>query len=114
MVGGLLPVSVSADSLFCEVAALDEEASDVIVPSGETWEITRFVGSAAYLPDTTASLVWDRAGTPEILYSTHGDGTFTDSTKHVTGDGAKVLSIVLTNDSATSQMMGGEWSARSV
>lgn len=98
--------------LFAPVAAYSSETFDVVVPDGETWAIERFVGSAAYSPDTSAALVWDRTGTPSLVYATHGDGVFDGSDWEITGNGTKVLSIVLTNETAAEQEIGGEWIAR--
>ena len=97
------------DSIYKEVASLDEDSSDSVIPSGEVWTIRKFVGAGAYLDDTIVSLIWDYGGAgEEMLASTHGDATI-ELLKELTGDGTKKLSIVLTNDTNSAHVMGGQW-----
>ncbi len=101
-------------NLAQEVAATDEAISDTVIPDGETWEITRFAGSAAYLDDTIVCLVWDRGGGgEEIITCTHGDQNLAYNEESVqrTGDGVKKLAIVLTNDTGVARIMSGCWEA---
>ena len=97
-----------AGELRAVVSPLTSESFDQIIPSGETWCIRSFIGSAAYLDDTTAALVWDPAGAYEILASTHGDAA-ADLERNLTGDGVKTLSIILTNDTNTPHLLGASW-----
>ena len=106
-------MAVETRALVAEVAALSEEIDDLIIPSGETWEVFAFTGAAAYLDDTAACLIWDPAGANKILACTHGDGTF-EPIELVAGDGAKVLRISLQNDTNTARVLGGDWKARRV
>jgi hypothetical protein len=99
------------DKLTMEVAALSEETSDTLIPNGEVWQIREFVGTAAYLDDTAACIIWDPAGTPEILDCTHGDKT-ADLDEQLTGDGVKVLRISLQNDTNTARVLSGKWEGR--
>jgi hypothetical protein len=99
--------------LYKDVAGLSEEVLDVVVPTGKTWEVFHFTGSAAYLDDTVACLVWDPTGTPEIIDCTHGDKD-TRSVFEVTGDGTKVLRISLQNDTNTARVMGAQFEARDI
>ncbi len=101
------PVS---DTLSKDVAAAGEEISDTVIPDGETWELTRFSGGAAYLDDTIVCLVWDRGGGgEEILACTHGDQNQPLVIDPLVGDGTKKLAIVLTNDTESSRIMTGAW-----
>lgn len=103
------------DSYYVEVAALTEVSSDTVVPNGETWEVMLFDGSAAYLDDTTVSIVWDYGGAGEtILAATHGDVQDRTIVEQVTGDGVKKLSIVLTNDTSAARVLGAHWEAQKV
>ena len=97
-----------------EVAASSEAISDTVIPDGETWEITRFAGSAAYIDDTIVCLVWDRGGGgEEIITCTHGDQNleYNEEAVQRTGDGIKKLAIVLTNDTGVARIMSGCWEA---
>ena len=98
-------------SFYESVAAYDSEQHDTVVPSGETWTVLEFVGSAAYVATTTVRLVWDPDGTPIVLATTHGD-TRIVLEEEITGDGSKKLSIVLLNDTGSSQDLGGQWGAQ--
>lgn len=94
------------------VDADDSVESHVVIPSGEKWEVTRFIGNAAYDPHARVCLVWDY-GTPNAqpLRSTHGDIEL-DVAHQLTGDGSKKLAIVLTNDTQSQQSMGGGFEAK--
>ena len=99
------------DSLFASVASYDEETSETVVPNGETWIVRAFAGSASRLDDNVASLVWDYGGAGEtILAATHGDAVI-HLAETITGDGSKILAIVLTNDTGAARVMGGQWQA---
>ena len=102
-----------SDSLYLVVEATDLNRSDVIVPNGAVWEITRFVGAASYLDDTSACLLWDPDGVNTVVSCTHGDANVSPQFS-VTGDGVKVLRIELSNDTNTPRVMGCRWEAREV
>lgn len=97
--------------LFLDVAALSEEVADTVIPNGETWEVRRFQGIAAYLDDTAACLIWDPSGSNDLLGCTHGD-TVLDFAFSCVGDGVKVLRISLQNDTNTARVLGAQWEAR--
>lgn len=97
------------DSHYQTVTALSSASSDTIIPTGETWRIVKFVGNAAYLDDTVVSLVWDYGGAGErILAASHGDSEVLLD-ESLVGDGVKKLSLVLTNDTASGRILGGQW-----
>ena len=100
------------DGYYESVAALGRTVKDQVPADGKTWEIVRFMGSAAYLPETTVKLVWDLGGTAEeVIASTHGDANL-DLVRQVAGDGAKKLALVLENDSLSARILGGRYEAR--
>lgn len=96
--------------LFTSVASYDSEQLDTIVPSGETWKVVRFVGSGAQVVGTVVKLVWDPAGANDIIAATHGDLTI-GLDVDVTGDGTKVLRLLLENDTGNIETLGGQWEA---
>jgi hypothetical protein len=99
--------------LTLDVASLSEEVGDTVVPPGETWEVQKFQGAAAYLDDTASCLIWDAEGTPEILACTHGDAKFEPEFLCV-GDGTKILRISLQNDTNTGRVLSGKWEAKKI
>jgi len=101
-----------SDGLYEAVAALGRVTKDQVPGSGKTWEIVRFVGSAAYSPDASVKLVWDLGGAgEEVIACTHGD-TNLELVRQVAGDGAKKLALVLENDSLSARVLGGRYEAR--
>ena len=102
------------DEYFAEVAANVTSSKTVIIPNGETWELQKFSGAAAYISDSKAMVVWDFEGAgEEVIYFTHGDGVFLGE-RQFAGDGVKKMAICLVNDSAESQFLGGQYLARSI
>ena len=100
------------DGHYESVTGLSRVVKDQVPADGKTWEIVRFVGSAAYLPETTVKLVWDLGGTAEeVIASTHGDANL-ELVRQVAGDGAKKLALVLENDSVSARILGGRYEAR--
>lgn len=101
-----------SDSHYETVAALGRVVKDQVPANGKTWEIVRFVGSAAYLATTAVKLVWDLGGTAEeVIASTHGDANL-ELVRQVVGDGAKKLAVVLENDAPSAQILGARYEAR--
>ncbi len=94
------------------VDALGELRDDQVPADGKTWRITKFVGNALYLGDTSVLLVWDEGGAAEdVISCTHGDSDV-DLDVEVVGDGVKELSLILANDTSSSQLMGGSFRAK--
>lgn len=104
-------MTIKAQEHFAEVATLTTDTDEWVVPTGEVWRIRSFQGSAAYVEDTSAQLVWDYGVTDVLIRSTHGDAAF-GLDFEITGDGAKILAIVLDNQSANSQALGGSYEAK--
>ncbi len=100
------------DGHYESVAALGRVVKDQVPANGKTWEIVRFVGSAAYLPETAVKLVWDLGGAgEEVIASTHGDANV-ELVRQVAGDGIKKLALVMENDSLSARILGGRYEAR--
>ncbi len=101
-----------SDSHYETVGALGRVVKDQVPANGKTWEIVRFVGSAAYLATTAVKLVWDFGGAgEEVIAATHGDANL-ELVRQVVGDGAKKLSLVLENDAPSAQILGARYEAR--
>lgn len=101
-----------SDSHYESVGALGRVVKDQVPANGKTWEIIRFVGSAAYVATTSVKLVWDYGGAgEEIIASTHGDANV-EMVRQVVGDGTKKLALVLENDSDSAQSLGGRYETR--
>ncbi len=83
---------------------------DVVIPSGETWRVTKCFGAATYQGDTGVEIVWDRSGTPEVIFGTYGTYHL-DMVKEFIGDGIKKLSIKLGNGSASNTFLMGRYAA---
>jgi hypothetical protein len=101
-----------SDGHYEEVPALGRVVKEQVPANGKTWELVRFVGSAAYLPDTRVKLVWDVGGAgEEVIASTHGDANL-EMVRQVVGDGTRKLALVLENDSLAARVLGGRYEAR--
>lgn len=101
-----------SDTHYETVAALGRVVKDQVPANGKTWELVRFVGSAAYVPTTSVRLVWDYGGAgEEVLASTHGDANL-DFVRQIVGDGTKKLALVLENDDDAAQVIGARYEAK--
>ena len=94
-----------------DVAGLDNLTDDQVPANGKIWRIRKFIGSGAYLDDTTVCLTWDPDGTPDILACTHGDSDIALDIQ-ITGDGVKKLRLELINDTVNSHIISGSYKAR--
>lgn len=98
-----------SDSHFASVPGGTSVNSETLVPDGETWEISEFVGSAAYVDNAEVKLCWGA----ELLASTHGDARI-ELDRQIVGDGVTKLCIVLDNAAANARSLGGQWRGRKV
>lgn len=98
-------------TFFKAVASYDEEHDDTVIPNGAKWIVCSFTGCGAQTPGTIVKLIWDPAGTPEVLAATHGDVSMILN-KQITGDGSKVLRLQLENDTGSIETIGGQWEAQ--
>ena len=106
------PKMTKSDAFHKSVATGTTDTKEVVIPAGEEWYVESFEGSAAYMDDTMVCVVWDYGGgEPEILAATHGD-TRKIIDRTLTGDGVKVLAILLQNNTANSHVIGGSYRAR--
>lgn len=96
---------------FALVASYGDDQDDYVPANGEVVELERFHGSASMNGKSLVKLVWDSAGTPEIIAATHGEAEY-HLGKKITGDGSKKLSIILVNDDSNSHVLGGQWVGR--
>jgi hypothetical protein len=98
-------------SIFQSVPATSTTYEDQTIPNGDTWKIQKATGSAAFTADVHVLLVWDRGGAgEEILFATHGEAQSVLD-RDLVGDGVKILSIVLENNSLDAQVIGGSYVA---
>ena len=91
---------------YKQVAGNDTEQSDWVIPSGKKFYMTQIGGDSCYHTDVKVEIIWDATGTPEILFSTHGDNIVPVANREFIGDGSKVIRILLTNDTEASQTIG--------
>lgn len=107
-------MSYISDQYFKEVSAYTQSAKETVIPDGETWQIQLFIGSAAYLAETVAKLVWDfGSANAEVISSTHGDAAI-PVVKTLVGNGSKKLAIVLCNESGNAQTLGGAFEGKKI
>ena len=103
-----------SDSFYETVSALSQVVKDQVPPAGKTWEVVRFVGSGAYVAETSVKLVWDQGGAAEeVIASTHGDANIT-LVRQVVGDGTKKMALVLENASQSGQALGAQYEAKEI
>ena len=93
------------------VAASTSEDLDYTPPNGQTFVVVNAGGDTADSAGTNSCLiVWDPGGIEqEIILSTYRDAKIQDIGKIFTGDGARVLRILLTNDLNEATYIGGFW-----
>lgn len=94
------------------VPANSEDNDPVIIPTGQTWKIQAWIGEAHPFKDTTVCIVWDHGGAgEEVVTLTHSTSNHRLDFNAV-GDGTKVLSILLQNDSSGPVELGVEFIAK--
>ena len=92
-----------SESKYKSVAASTTDSGGGVTPTnGELICIHRFIASGAD-PEAYVSLVWDYQGAGEKIFaSTKGDVDIrfdcADTINQVTGDGSKMLKVIITND----------------
>lgn len=92
------------------VAASSSEDLDYTPPDGQMFVVVNAGGDSADSPGSNCCIVWDPGGTEqEIILSTYRDAKHQDIGKIFTGDGARVLRILLTNDLNEATYIGGFW-----
>lgn len=97
------------ERFYKQVPASSSEQYDYVPANGEKLRIINVGVSSSSIPDTTACIAWDAAGTPDIIISSYGEAKHQDIIKDVVGDGIKILRINLTNDLTEPTYMGGFW-----
>ena len=66
------------------------------------------MGGASAVLSTEVTITWNPAGTPDIIFMTHGDADH-KCNKSFVGNGVKVLRIKLVNDQIVTDVLGGFW-----
>jgi len=97
--------------IYKNVAASSAETLDYTPTNGEEMFLVNAGVSSSQVPATVACIVWDPAGTPEIVMSSYGESHHENINKTYIGDGTKVMRICLTNDLTEPAHMGGYFQA---
>ena len=93
---------------YKNVDSSSSESLDYTPANGEKFVVMRAGGNSADNPDTNICIVFDPGGaSQEIIFSTYHDSIHENINKEFTGDGVKVLRIILTNDLTESSYLGG-------
>ena len=94
--------------LYKLVAASSSDSLDYTPADGESLVVVNAGGSSCNSPDSNVCVVWDPGGgQQEIILSTYRDTKQQDIGKIFTGDGTRVLRILITNDLAEAAYLGG-------
>lgn len=100
-----------SDSYYLSVLANSVAVKAVVIPDGEMWRLTQFVGDAPHISDASVHVVWDHGGAGEVMLAcTHGDARIPLDILLV-GDGIKKLALVLDNATPGAHTMGAIWEA---
>ena len=96
--------------LYKSVAASSSEDIDYTPADGQEFVVVNAGADSANMQDSNACIVWDPGGAEqEIILSTYSDAKQENISKIFTGDGTKVLRILLTNDLSEATYIGGFW-----
>jgi len=90
---------------FKPVGGDDTEQFDYVVSEGKKFSLKEIVGSAVFSLDVKVELIWDAEGTPDLIFAAHGC-IGAKCMEELSGDGTKVLRILLTNDSSVTETIG--------
>jgi hypothetical protein len=94
--------------MYKNVAASSSENLDWTPANGQQFVIIRAGADSSSTPDTNVCIVWDPGGgSQEIILSTYRDAAHENINKTFTGDGSKVLRIMLVNDLTETSYLGG-------
>lgn len=103
-----MPIRVES-RLYQSVAGLDEANLDYVIPNGNILYLIEMGGDAGGMNENTVSsrIIWDPTGggVNEIIFNTYGNTSQT-TVKTFTGNGTKVLRILLTNNAVSPRVMG--------
>lgn len=93
---------------YLNVAANTSESLDYTPANNQIFIVNRAGCDSASNPDTNVSIIWDPGGAQqEIILSSYRDAMHENINKQFTGDGTRVLRILLTNDQSESGYLGG-------
>ena len=94
-------------NFYKTVSALGQDTEIYSIPAGKKLRVMEIGGDAGNTPDTLVCIVYDHGGADEkILLATHGDASRPIDELL---DGGKDVKIILDNDAAASESMGGWW-----
>lgn len=95
--------------LYTSVSGSDTEQLDYVPANGAELQLREMGGDSSRSIDIKCEIIWDVGGTPEKLFCTHGDVPFQRTLRKLTGDGSKILRVLLTNDSEQTETLGAFW-----
>ena len=87
---------------YCAVNSETTTTEEYTPANGEMLFLTSLGGDAATNDNVKVKIIWDT----ETLFTTHTSNTQPTS-KEITGDGTKKLSIILDNQSSQTEEIGG-------
>lgn len=98
------------DRYYYQVSSSVYENSEYTVPNGGKLTIYEVGGNAARSSDVHIQICWNPGGGDQLcLFATHGDDKQHVNIGPFTGDGTKVVRIMLNNDSSQTETIGGWW-----
>jgi hypothetical protein len=89
---------------YKSVAPFTTDRMDFVVPQNKTLFLSEVGGDAALVSDVVALVMWGA----DIIFSTHSSASQKSETR-LDGDGVRAVSIVLENNTAINQVIGGYW-----
>ena len=93
--------------LYKSVAAYQSESLDYIIPNGQILSFIEIgINATPGVADTHVQIIWDPSGANENILSGYGDSV-QKCTLQKSGDGSKVIRILLTNNDSNSRFLGG-------
>ena len=96
---------------YKSVSANASDTDEYVIPNGKTLSIFEFGGNASSTPLTGIAIKYWDGTTDTNLFSTHGDDRQAVGNIDYVGNGTKSIKIVLINDQAQADSLGGYWSA---
>ncbi len=88
-------------NFFKMVSSQDMETDNTTLSDGEIWTISEMGGESVFNNEVKAEMKFGS----DVLYATHGSGKLSTN-QNIIGDGTKVFSMRLINDSSVSETIG--------
>jgi hypothetical protein len=93
--------------LFKDVAAFSSQQLDYVVPAGRSVFLKEVGASCPVVtPDVEVRIIWDPTGANEVIFFSGANASQT-CLRVLEGDGVKALRIILENNSAITEAIGG-------